>query len=112
MKSDAGWNQWRTTMDRDEYAKFGKDLDSLALRIEKRVQELKNSGRFPEDFEGAANDIRAHRQRLRDQVADAISSGSKWKIMEAELARDYGSLSDNALSFERRIDEEFARNRR
>jgi len=99
-------------MDRDEYAKFGKDLDSLALRIEKRVQELKNSSRFPEDFEGAANDIRAHRQRLRDHVADAIRSGSEWGIMKDELVRDYGSLSENALSFERQIDEEFAKNRR
>jgi hypothetical protein len=108
MKSDAGWNQWRITMDRGEYAKFGKDLDSLAQRIEKRVQELKNSGRFPEDFEGAANDIRTDQQRLRDRVDDAIRSGSEWSIMKAELARDYGSLSDNALSFERRIDEEFA----
>jgi hypothetical protein len=77
-----------------EFAKLGNDLDGLGQRIEKRVQELKNTGRFPEEFERAANEIRARRQQQRDRVTEAIRSGSEWKILTAELMRDYNSLAD------------------
>jgi hypothetical protein len=97
-------------MERDEYAGFANELDRLGRRIEMRMMELKKSGRFREDFEGPANEILARQELLRDRAANAVRSGKGWEIMKAELERDYSSLFDNALSFERRIDEDFAKN--
>ena len=98
-------------MESDEYAGFDCNLARLAQRIEMRVSELKKSGRFGEDFEGPANDILARQEQLRDRAAKAVQSGTEWEIVKAELKRDYSSLFDNALSFEQRIDEDFAKNK-
>jgi len=96
-------------MVQDEYAGFSNDLDRLAERIGTRMTELKNAGRFREDFEGSANEILARHEQLRDRAAQAARSGTAWETMKAELTRDYSSLFDNALGFEQRIDEDFAK---
>ena len=41
------------------------------------------------------------------RVLDAIHSGRLWDIVRAELARDYASLFDNFLSFEKNVDTDF-----
>ena len=95
-----------------EYARLRDDFDVLGQRIQKRMQELKGDGRFPEDFERTASEIQEHRRRASDRVAEAIRSGSQWNILKTELMWDYESLSDNVLRFEQQIDEQFAENQK
>jgi hypothetical protein len=95
-----------------EYARLRDDLEGLGRRIDKRVQELKDTGRFPEEFERVAKEIHARRLQQHDRVSEAIHSGSEWNILAAELMRDYNSLSDNVLRLEQRIDGQFAKDQK
>lgn len=84
-------------------------LASLSRRIAERVRQLKEHGRFTDEFERVAGDIQARQKRLNDRVSAAIDSGKSWDLIKAELERDYGSLSDNVKTFEQQIEADFAK---
>ena len=84
-------------------------LASLSCRIAERVRQLKEHGRFTDEFERVVSEIQARQERLNARVSAAIDSGKSWDLIKAELERDYSSLFDNAASFEQKIEADFAK---
>lgn len=96
-------------MPSDNHIELDDRLDLLSRRIAERVRQLKDHGRFSDEFERVAGDIQARQKHLNARVSAAIASGANWELMKAELERDYSSLFDNVTSFEQQIEADFAK---
>jgi hypothetical protein len=46
------------------------------------------------------------------KVLDAIGSGSFWRVVKAELARDYHAIGDSFFHFEMQVDRDFKTQRK
>ena len=96
-------------MPADNRTELDDRLALLSRRIAERVDQLKEHGRFTDEFERVASDIRARQKHLNARVSAAGESGESWDLIKAELERDYSSLFDNAASFEQQIEADFAK---
>ena len=96
-------------MPSDNHAELDDRLTLLSSRIAERVRQLKEHGRFTDEFERVASDIDARQKRLNARVSVAIDWGENWDTIKAELERDYSSLFDNVTAFEQQIEADFAK---
>ena len=96
-------------MPADNQSKLDDRLASLSRRIGERVRQLKENGRFSDEFERVAADIQARQTHLNARVSAAIDSGESWDVIKTELERDYSSLFDNVTHFEQQIEADFAK---
>lgn len=90
--------------------KRGDRLDAYAQMLEERLAKMRVSGRLTRGYSTLNNEIEERQRLLRNRVTDAIRTGKFWDIVLAELRRDYSSLFDNILGFERTVDLEFGLN--
>ena len=81
-------------------------LDELSTRLSAREAELRKSGEFSDVHRAVLTEIKQHSDALRRRVEDAESGGSAWELIRTEFARDFGSLYDDLLQLEERLDSE------
>jgi len=96
-------------MPANNHVELDNRLALLSRRIAERVRQLKEHGRFTDEFERVAGDIEARQKHLNARVSATIDSGENWDRIKAELERDYSSLFDNVASFEQQIEADFAK---
>jgi hypothetical protein len=87
-----------------DHAAFRKKLDDFSERLHARTEEFRRTGEFSDIHATLLNDIGRRNDALKSKVAEAEHKGKTWDLVKAELARDYGSLFDDLLQIEERLD--------
>ena len=95
-------------MDSDE---LRRNLTDLERRIEARSRELAAHGEFDSVHEGYAQGLRQRRAALAQKVDAAVRSGDEWKIVGAELERDFEGIHAEFVQWGEELDAESMRNR-
>lgn len=80
------------------------DQSAIAARIEGKVREFHDLGEFAEVRDALHDDIQQHFQDLQKKVDAATRSGSTWKLVRAQFARDVGTIFDHFLESLERLD--------
>lgn len=76
----------------------------IAARIDGKVREFHELGEFAHIRDAIHDDIQQHFQALQRKVDAAARSGSTWKLIRAQFARDVGTIFDHFLESLERLD--------
>ncbi|MDX3967160.1 MAG: hypothetical protein QHD01_11245 [Bradyrhizobium sp.] len=86
-------------------------LNELSDRLSAREAELRKYGEFSEEHRLLLTEMQRRSDALRRRVEEAESGGSAWQLIRTEFARDFGSLYDDLLQLEDRLDSEAVKKR-
>jgi len=79
-------------------------LNDLSRQIDDRVRDLKERGVFSESRRQLVADIRRRQEQINKKLASAEAKGRAWAVIRAEIERDFGSLYDDLLQINERLD--------
>lgn len=84
-----------------------RQLVDFALRLRKRTDEFKKTGRFSDVHRRFVGRLEASNATLRAKVETAARTGGSWEFTKSELWRDYGTAINDLVRLEERLDAEF-----
>ena len=88
-----------------------RKLAELSDRLHARKQELRKFGEFVDIHQSLLTEIQQRSDALTSRVKETEAAGSVWELVKAEFARDFGSLYDDFLQIEDRLDSEAMKRR-
>jgi hypothetical protein len=86
------------------YNALRDELDALSQRIETRAREFEQRGAFSGIHDAAMEDIRERSVSIKEKLNAAISKGDSWDTLKYELERDFHSLNEDFVLWEKRLD--------
>jgi len=98
-------------MTSEDVAAFRRKLDDLSHRIDVRTREFEQGGEFSDVHEALMSQIRQRQDKLKMKVDAAAREGMSWDLVKAEFTRDHGSILDDFLQLEERLDAEAMKKR-
>ena len=93
-------------MIQSDVVEFRRELDEFSSRLERRIREFREKGRFSDVDHEFLTRARHRADQLRTRVAEAEKHGTAWDLFKAETARDFNALTDDIEALERRFDAE------
>lgn len=79
-------------------------LDEFSQRLDARTREFKETGELSDLHQSLLSQIQGRHDRMQARLASAEASGSAWDVIRIELERDFGSIYDDLLLLDDRLD--------
>jgi len=90
-----------TETDRDA---LKEKLDDFSRRLDDHVRDMKQRGVFSESHRRLVADMAQRRDQINKKLASAEAKGRPWLVIRSETERDFGSLFDDLLQLNERLD--------
>ena len=98
-------------MGQSDLATFRRELDEFSSRLDQRIQEFRERGRFSDLDQEFLTKAQDRVDRLRTRVAEAEKHGTAWDLLKAETERDFTALAEDVEMLARRSSAEFMKHR-
>jgi hypothetical protein len=79
-------------------------LDDFSRRLDDHVRDMKERGLFSESHQRLVADMTQRRDQINKKLASAEAKGCLWSVIRIETERDFGSLFDDLLQLNERLD--------
>lgn len=99
-------------MSEPEHDRMQARLDAFGRLLDARTREFKETGEFSDQRQLLISQIRGSHDRMQARLASAKASGSSWDLIRVEFERDLGSIYDDLLLLNNRLDAEQMKQRR
>jgi hypothetical protein len=99
-------------MSETEHDRMQARLEAFGRLLDARAREFKQTGEFSDQHELLISQIRGRYDLMQARLASAKASGSSWDLIRVEFERDLGSVYDDLLLLNNRLDAEQMKQRR
>ena len=79
-------------------------LDEFSQRLDARTREFQERGELSDAHQALMSQIQERRDRLQARLASVEATGSEWDVIRVECERDFGSIHDDLLLLDERLD--------
>ena len=79
-------------------------LDDFSRRLDDQVRHMKERGLFSEPHQRLVADMTERRDQINKKLASAEAKGGLLSVIRSETERDFGSLFDDLLQLNERLD--------
>ena len=83
---------------------LNKRFDDFSGRLDDHVRDIKERGLFSESHQRLVADMTQRRDQINKKLASAEAEGRPWRVIRSEIERDFGSLFDDLLQLNERLD--------
>jgi hypothetical protein len=98
-------------MGQSDLATFRRELDEFSSRLDQRIRELRERGRFSDLDQESLTKAQNRVDRFRTRVAEAEKHGTPLDLLKAEAERDFTALAEDVEMLARQSSAEFMKHR-